>query len=224
MNTSEIKFSVIFDLDGVIINNMQFHRDAFRLFCEKHNLVIEEEKFRKLFGRTNDAILPELFQTSLSEEEIHSLAEEKEQLYRNIYKVHIKPVAGLIDFLESLKRDGIKCAVGTSAPVENIRFTFENLPIKQYFECIIGPDDITHGKPSPEVYLLAAEKMRVNPRDCFVFEDTFSGIAAGVAAGMKVIGLTTTYPGNELKNTVFTIPDFESINSEMLMNEYSEIR
>jgi HAD superfamily hydrolase (TIGR01509 family) len=108
-----------------------------------------------------------------------------------LYKHEIKPIDGLVEWLEALKRAGLKIGLGTAADFTNADFTVDAIDIRKYFDAIVTSDIVKEGKPSPAVYLKVAEMLQVNPAGCVVFEDTLSGIQAGLSAGMKVIGITT---------------------------------
>jgi beta-phosphoglucomutase len=203
--------AVIFDMDGVIADTNPFHKLAWQKFAEKYSLSISDENLKEnIYGRTNGEIFRYLFNKALSKTEIMKLSDEKESIFRIIYKGHTKPVKGLINFLELLKKEKIKIGVATSAPTENVEFILNELRIKPYFEAVIDPSKVSKSKPDPEIYLKTAELLKVNPADCLVFEDSIPGINAAVSAGMKVIGVTTTFPKNKLKCTD-AINDFDDI-------------
>ena len=135
-------------------------------------------------------------------------------MYRDVFSASIKPLNGLYEFLENLKNAGFKMGIATSAPTSNLNFVLEHLPIRHYFSALIDDSMITQGKPSPEVYLKAAEKLFVAPHNCVAFEDSFSGIKSAMSAGMNVIGVTTTHSQEELQMIKFTINDFSKIKVE----------
>ena len=203
----------IFDMDGVIVDNHQFHFDAFVEFGKKHNINLTREGFNPNFGKTNSEIMKAIFGSHINEAEIKALADEKEQLYRDIYKPHIKPAKGLTEFLENAVSRGIPVAMATSAPTENVVYTLAETGLGKYFDMITDSSMVTRGKPDPEVYLKTAERLGVQPSECTVFEDSFAGIEAAKAAGMRVIGLATTHSKAELSGHVKDIfLNFEEIS------------
>ena len=139
-------------------------------------------------------------------------------IYRELYEPLIRPTAGLLDFLEALRREGIACAVGSSAEMRNIRFVFEKCGIESYFQTVVSSEQVTRCKPDPEIYLKAAEALRLRPEECVVFEDARAGIEAGDRAGMKVVALATTLSREELERTAATlvIDDFTQMSVERL--------
>lgn len=191
---------VIFDMDGVLVNNMAVHFEAFAAMAERYNLTAEQGvDFTHLNGRGNDDIINALFPAELvAARGVESLAAEKEALYREIYAHTIRPTAGLRELLAELKEGGIRCAVGSSGPKENVAFVLEKCGIEPYFEVRISGDMVTRCKPDPEIFLTAAAKLGLKPEECLVFEDAIAGVMAAKAAGMKVIALTSTHTREQL--------------------------
>jgi len=202
--------AVIFDMDGVIIDNNKIHVKAWEIFCKKYSLA-KIENYNHFFGRSNRDILPEIFNRSMTTTELKTFAAEKEAIYREIYAPKIKPINGLIDLLKLLKDNGVKLAVATSAMRLNLDFVLERLQIKEFFDLTVCEDDVQHAKPDPEIYLLTAKKLNVQPDECLVFEDSISGVNSGINAGMKVIGLTTTHTHVELFGTIFCVKDYKEL-------------
>ncbi len=212
--------AVIFDMDGVIADTNPFHSLAWKTFAEKYNFTISDEDLKShVFGRTNKSIFDFLFGDSLSQEKISVLANEKEVIFREIYKNNIKALPGLIELLADLKTASFKIGIATSAPEENVELIVGELGIKDYFNAIVDPKDITRSKPDPEIYIKCSQLLSVTPERCLVFEDSLPGIEAAVSAGMKVIGITSTHSSDELKNTLMTIDNFFQID----INKIKEI-
>jgi HAD superfamily hydrolase (TIGR01509 family) len=136
------------------------------------------------------------------------LEEEKELLYRGFYAEHRKPAEGLLIFLQDLRSRGIKTALATSAGPGNIDFIVDGLGIRDQFDAIIGGAEVTKGKPDPEIYLKAAALVDVAPEDCWVIEDSLQGIASGLAAGARVVGITTSHTAEELAHTQVIASNF----------------
>ena len=194
-----MQIGLIFDMDGVIVENHQYHYLAWQKIAAKHGITIDEVFYReKMNGRTLKKLMKVVFEREMSDEEAKSIGLEKEAIYRDLYKDHRKPTTGLIKFLEEAKEKGIPMAVGTSAPKENVEFTLDDLDLRKYFVGVVDDSMVVHGKPDPEVYLKGAELVGRKPEDCIVFEDAVSGIQAGKAAGSKVIGLATSHSREEL--------------------------
>lgn len=204
--------AVIFDLDGTLIDNNSFHRQTWEKYLEKIGKKISEEEFNaNLNGRTNEDAIKYIFEKDISSEESLKHTLDKEALYREIYKPFIKPVAGLIDFLEKLKSKNIPMAIATSGIQPNIDFMFENIPIKKYFETVVNSSHIKKGKPDPEIYLKVASLLNILPKNCLVFEDAAVGIKSAKAAGMKVIAVATTQPKEELAEADMIVEDYKFV-------------
>jgi len=189
---------LIFDMDGVVVNNHQWHFEAWVEFGRRHGIAITHQEFSKHFGSTNQQVMRSLFGDTITENEIRQFSDEKEQIYREIYLPHIKAVDGLPDFLERVYQRGIPIALATSAPFENVRFTLASTGLEKYFSVITDSSKVVNGKPHPEVYLITAATLGVQPTDCVVFEDSVPGIRSANSAGMEVIGVATTHKPEEL--------------------------
>ncbi|VAW23870.1 Beta-phosphoglucomutase [hydrothermal vent metagenome] len=212
-----MRFSVIFDMDGVIVDNGHYHQLAWMAFCNSHKIPFSENEFKsRFFGRTNEQILPALFKKNLPPDEIDKLGEEKEAAYRKIYKPRMTPVKGLIPFLAGLKKGGYPVAIATSAPKSNIDFVLKGIKIQHFIDCVVDDKMVARGKPDPEIYLKTASLLNTAPYNCVVFEDSLSGTKSAFDAGTKVVGLTTTMPENEHKYVHHVIRDFSEISVELL--------
>ncbi|MFI3263598.1 MAG: HAD family phosphatase, partial [Rikenellaceae bacterium] len=207
-----MKKAVIFDMDGVLVDNSNIHLESFIIFCKKHQIEMSAEILAPYFGMGNEEIIPGVFGREMSEEEINALAEEKEEIYREIFSERIKPVDGLVQRLKELKEKGIKIAVGSSGMEKNVNFVLDKCNIRPYFDAIANGDMVSNAKPDPEVFLLSAKLLGVDPKDCVVFEDSFAGVKAARSAGMKVIALTTTYARELHKDFDYIIDDFTQID------------
>ncbi|MGK7393629.1 MAG: HAD family hydrolase [Candidatus Cyclobacteriaceae bacterium M3_2C_046] len=212
-------FGVIFDMDGVMVDSFRPHLKATRIFAQKHGFELSEETIRvKYFGRRNQDWMPDLFQASLSRQEIDQLAQEKEAVYREIYAPDIQPVDGLLDFLKLLKSHHIPTAVGTSAPRENLDFVLEATNTRALFDALLDDSMVNNGKPNPEIYLKAAKALNLPPTQCIVIEDSHSGIEAGKRAGARVIGITTTHCAGELPPADLIIGNFFELDYQKLLD------
>lgn len=201
--------AVIFDLDGTLLDNNSYHLQSWLEYLKNIGRDISEEEYNaNINGRTNKDVIQYIYNRQMPEEEILKYTLEKEALYRKLYKPFIKPLAGLIDFLEVLKKKGIPMAIATSGIQPNIDFMFEEVPIKQYFTEVVNSSHITKGKPDPEIYLKVASLLRITPKNCLVFEDAVVGIKSAKAAGMKVIAVATTQPKEELSLADRIIDDY----------------
>jgi beta-phosphoglucomutase len=214
--------AVIFDMDGVIIDNHHFHMQAWEKFCQKYDILLNNEEFKEnVTGRTVADAIRYIFNNKVSEEELKKYSEEKEALYRELYEAHIKPVKGLAAFLEQLAANNIPRAIATSAPAVNVAYVLKHVHISRYFDTIIDSTHIKYGKPNPEIYLKAAQTINMPPEKCVVFEDSISGVRAARNAGMKVVGLTTTHQREELTEVDLVKNNFEELTIEEIKSLFS---
>lgn len=188
-------FAAIFDLDGTLVDSYDAHFEAWRTVAGEigHDLTIGQ--FASQFGRTNDPILREIFQwigsTVPDREELRALADRKELLFRSSIERDFPVMEGGRELLNQLHGEGWRLAVGSSAPPDNVALAVAGLDAARLFEVLVHGDDVTHGKPDPEVFLLAAERLGVAPASCVVVEDAPAGIEAARRAGMASIGLAS---------------------------------
>ena len=207
---------VLLDMDGVLVNNTQAHVKAFEIFCERYGGEDWLHKLQTAFGMGNDDIMRLILPEEIIREKgMKALGEEKEAIYREVYAPEIRPVRGLVELLEELRRRGIRCAVGSSGCRENVDFVLSNCGITDYFSCIVSGDRVTRCKPDPEIYLLAAEGLHLPSAECLVFEDARVGITAARRAGAgRIVALATTLPRHTLATQTeadVVIDDFASI-------------
>ena len=202
--------AVIFDLDGTLLDNNPYHLQSWKKYLENMGRDMTEEEYNaNINGRTNRDVINYIPGDALNEENSLKYGLEKEALYREVYKPFIKPVNGLLAFLKILADKNVPMAIATSGIQPNIDFMFDNVPIKQYFKIIVNSSHIKKGKPDPEIYIKAASRLNVAPKNCLVFEDAVVGINSAKAAGMKVIAIATTHPKEELNGADMIIDDYE---------------
>ena len=190
----------IFDWDGVIVDSSRAHEEAWELLGRETGRPLPEGHFKRSFGRKNDEIIPQILGWPVSAPEIVRLGRRKEELYRHVLREQgIAPLPGVREFLVSLQSAGIPCAVGSSTERLNIDTIMAGIGLGEYFTAIVSADDTTRGKPDPQVFLLAAQRIDVLPANCAVFEDAFAGLEAARAGGMKAVGVATTHSSEKLR-------------------------
>jgi beta-phosphoglucomutase len=217
-----MKYAFLFDMDGVIVDSNPVHKIALKQFCQQHGHDLTEEQLReKIYGRTNKDWIPNVF-GAISKELARQYADEKEALFRELYRKDIAPLAGLLNFLDQSEQLGVPKAIATSAPRENVDFTLSLTGTEKYFSTILDESFVTKGKPDPEIYLKTAAALGVNPAQCIVFEDSLSGVQAGKAAGCKVVGIATTHTAEELRETDLVIRDFTEITVGALLDRLKQ--
>jgi beta-phosphoglucomutase len=204
--------AAIFDMDGTMINNMAYHKKAWAEFFKRHELSFTDDEFRqKISGKKNDQIFNLVFDRELTQEEIQEYTEEKEAIYREIYKPEIKEISGLLETIKTLKQKGLRLAIATTAPEKNRQFALDVLGLEEQFEIILGDEHVTRGKPDPEIYIEVAKQLQIDPSNCLVFEDSPPGVEAGKNAGMTVVGIMTTHTAEELNKADYHIQDYTQL-------------
>ncbi|MBC6992519.1 HAD family hydrolase [Hymenobacter sp. BT491] len=203
----------IFDLNGTMIHDMDYHTRAWQHVLNHDlggNFTWEEVK-PEMYGKNQEVLVRIFGAGRFTEEEMHRVSVEKEKRYQQEFLPHLQLLPGLQDFLQRAHQQNIPLAIGSAAIPFNIDFVLNNLNIRQYFSAVVSADDVTLSKPHPETFLKAAEQLRVAPTDCIVFEDVPKGAEAARNAGMKAIVLTTTHEAHEfvsLDNVLHFAPDF----------------
>jgi beta-phosphoglucomutase len=214
-----MKHAFLFDMDGVIIDSNPVHKIALKQFCHKHGFDLSEEQLHtKIYGRTNKDWIPAVF-GPLPPEQVARYGAEKEALFRELYADTIRPLDGLLNFLELLERASIPRAIATSAPRANVDFTLEKTGIGRFFQTILDENFVEKGKPNPEIYLKTAQALQIPAEQCVVLEDSLSGVTAGKSAGCKVIAFTTTHTDEELAAGDLVVDNFEGLDPRKLILE-----
>jgi beta-phosphoglucomutase len=215
--------AVIFDMDGVICHTNPFHSQAFKVFFAKRNLNPTEEDFAQhMYGKSNKYIFSHFFGREIVGDEFTKLEEEKEGLFREIYKETITPIYGFLPFLHALKGAGFKTGVATSAPFANLQLIMSELGFETKMESILASENVSRHKPDPEVYLTSASNLGVSPSHCVVFEDSYSGVSAALHAGMRVVGVLSSHAKEELPPCNHYISDYRELTPsliELILNE-----
>ena len=198
MPTTTRPRAAIFDLDGTVVDNMFLHAEAFAVFAERHGLPpLTPADRAKLDGRRNSEIFPVLFGREMAREEWLAYEHEKEALYREVSRGRLRLVAGLPALLDRLQAERIAVALATSAPELNVVHTLGEIGLAGAFPTVVRGDQVPQGKPAPDVFIEAARQLALPAPACVVFEDAPMGVAAARAAGMPVVGVTTSFSAEQ---------------------------
>jgi len=203
---------LIFDMDGVIVHSNPVHMRAWEQYLGRNDMPLSALKPEQMYGKRNDQILGTLFPNS-SQQETARRSQEKEAVYRELMapelETHLTP--GLREILEANRHRPI--ALGTNAERANAEFVLEKARLRHYFWSVVDGWMVTHAKPAPDIYLRAAQDLGLPPKNCIVFEDSYSGVTAALAAGARVVGITSThdsFPRLDLQIADFTQPSLAS--------------
>lgn len=211
--------AVIFDMDGVLVDSQPYHFKADIDTMAEYG-VIKDQKFYESFAGTLTAdrmrTLKEMFGLDVPVEE---MTIKRENMILDIMgKEDIKPVLGIPEFLRSIKEKGLTTAVASSSDYKLINLILDRLKIAKYFDSVTSGSDVKRGKPSPDVFLLAAERIGIEPAECLVVEDSENGVKAAKAAGMKALGYINPTSGKQdLSLADFITDDFKKISIDMFI-------
>lgn len=209
--------AIIFDMDGTLVDNIPYHRDAWLEFLQKHGIHLNAHQFHAQNHGTIDEMMRRFFPQIHDTQLLHDLGQEKESTYRELYRPHIREVIGLSPFLQQMKAKGIIGLLATMGDPPNIDFTLDSLGIRSYFSFTTGGHEVIKGKPDPEIFLLSMQKAGLRPEECLVIEDSQGGILAAKRAGIQVVGISTS----ESKETLVSlgcdgaVADFEELKRKM---------
>ena len=197
--------ALIFDLDGVIVDSTPMHTTAWERYLERHGVVPTAVRSRML-GLHNDDVVRRLFGEGLSPAEIARHVVEKEALYREMIGPRLGEflVPGIKEFLAGMEETPM--AVASNAEAANVEFVLDRSGLRSYFRVVIDGNQVSRPKPQPDIYLETARRLNARPSDCLVFEDSQVGVRAALAAGCRVIGVSTST--SDLPGTALVIADF----------------
>lgn len=213
----------LFDLNGTMIDDMEFHVRAWQDILNndlKANLT-EAQVRREMYGKNSEVLVRIFGKRKFSALKMDALSHEKETRYQSAYLEHLALINGLNGFLDKAKEHQIRMAIGSAAIPFNIDFVLDNLHIREYFSAIVSADDVVISKPHPETYLKAAELLQVKSADCIVFEDAPKGVEAAQNAGMKTVVLTTMHTKEEFSEYSNIIAFVKDYNDPALAELFS---
>ncbi len=198
MTTDSPRLLAIFDHDGVLVDSLEHHQQAWIELGIRTGLPVTAQFIHETFGMANPSIFRKLLGDSITPSQIAEYTALKETCYRDLARGKISLMDGVRDLLDRLTAAGFTLAIGTSGVLANSQLTIDETGLAGRFAAIASAEDFTHGKPDPEVFLVAARKAGIEPRHAVVFEDAVYGIQAAKAAGMWAVGVTTTSPAQDL--------------------------
>jgi len=209
----------LFDLNGTMIDDMQYHIRAWHDILNSLGANISMERMKEECYGKNEELLDRMFPGRFSDKEKSRMSMEKETAYQNVFRPHLKLINGLNELMERASKKGISMAIGSAAIMYNIDFVLDGLNIRHYINAIVSADDVTVSKPDPETYLKCAELLGKNPDECIVFEDSPKGVEAAANAKMQCVVLTTMHTSEEFSrydNIICIVKDYRDPQLAML--------
>lgn len=211
-------YAVIFDVDGVLADTGPIHYQSWVKMANEIGKTFTKSFFEATFGKQSVPITRELVGINEDQNLVEKWAQQKEKYYREIVKDKIRPLPGVINLIKNLKSVNFKLAVGSSGPLDNVKLLLSSLKIDLFFDAIITAEDIQNGKPSPDVFLLAAQIINVKPQNCLVIEDAPVGVEAANKANMKCIALTTTHDSDVLRRADIIVKDLSYVSVKSIID------
>lgn len=205
------KKAFLFDLNGTMIDDMQYHITAWHRILNELGANLSLERMKEECYGKNDELLERMFPGRFTETEKKEMSLEKERQYQLQYKPHLALLPGLNEFLSQAGKQEIQMAIGSAAIMFNIDFVLDNLSIRSYFDAIVSADEVIISKPDPETYLSCSSLLKVEPADCLVFEDSPKGVESALLGGMKAVVLTTMHEAHEFdaySNVLMCVKDY----------------
>ena len=212
-----MRTALIFDMDGVLIDNTPVQARAFQLLFRDLGLTTNARQLlRRLNGMPAGDILQSVFRHPVPEKELEIYAEQREFLYRTLYWTKRRALPGLMDFLKAARAEGFKIGPGTGSGGSTLSYILGHLGLRPYFDVVVGKDDVKKGKPAPDTYTTTAAKLGVKPENCIVFEDAVLGEQAAYRAGMRCVAVATSLPTKAFQAPLTVIKDFTEMSPARL--------
>ena len=218
MSTADVAGAVIFDVDGVLIDSYDAHFESWSALARESGVTFSESDFASTFGQTSRDIIVRFWAVPPADDAaVGALDDRKEQLFRQIVSQQFPTMPGAVRLIDSLIQAGILIAAGSSGPPENVELALAKLDRRDRFGAVVTGRDVTRGKPDPQVFLLAARRLGVEPSRCCVIEDAPAGIEAAHRACMACIGLVSTgRRRSDLGRADLLVDSLQSLSPDMI--------
>lgn len=216
--------AVLFDLDGVLVDSSSYHQRALERLGAELGVVVTESFHRATFGMRTRETLLQLLTSPPPEDELERLVERKEALFRELARGHLVPLEGAVELVRALRLAGYRLAIGSSTVRANVGLALEEIGVFAEFDVIVSGEEVLVGKPEPDVFLKAAQKLGVSPSRCVVVEDAPQGVEAARRGKMRVIAVAASQPPERLKNAdriVTSLRELSPADFDALLGEVS---
>ena len=211
-------YALLFDMDGVLIDNTPEQARAFQLLFRDLGLTTNARKLlERLNGMPASHILKTVFTNPVPRKKLEEYAAQREFLYRTLYWDKRRELAGLTPFLQAARAAGFRIGLGTGSGSDTIGYIIDHLDLRRYFDVVVGKDDVQRGKPHQDTFRETAQQLGVPPERCVVFEDAILGEQSAYKAGIRVIGVGTTLKPEQFQAPLTVIQDFTGITPEQVL-------
>lgn len=208
---------VIFDMDGTMVDSLPYHHEAWKIFFNENKVENFSEKLKDYKGGGTLDLMKAVYGDRYSLKELKKMSDEKEIIFRRIYKGNVKPIKGFKKFLIDVKSRNILVGLASNAIRKNVSLIIKELEIYNDFDSIICGDEVDNGKPNPEMFNKTIDRFKINKNECLIFEDSLEGIIAANNSGINVIGITSSSSHKSLKDAGAseTIENYVNINDKL---------
>ena len=210
--------TLIFDMDGVVVDNTPYQARAFQLLFRDLGLTTDARRLlARLNGMPAAAILKTVFRHPVPKKQLKEYASQREFLYRTLYWRKRVAMPGLVAFLEAARAAGHQLALGTGSPPETISYVIDHLNLRRHFDVVVGKEDVAKGKPHADTFSVAAAQLGARPDDCVVFEDAVLGEQAAYRAGMRCVAVASSLPAKAFQAPLTVIKGFTGFTPARLL-------
>ena len=212
-----MKKGIIFDMDGTIVDSLPYHYKAWKIFFKENKVENFSEKLKDYKGGGTLDLLTAVLGNNFSKKELKSMVDDKEIIFRDIYKDNVIPIEGFIQMLESIKSQKILVGLASNAIRKNVKMILNELKIYNDFNSIICGDEVDNGKPNPEMFNKTVKRFKLDKKDCLIFEDSIEGLQGAVNSGIDAIGVKSSSSDKILKSAGAkgTIKNYVNINFKL---------
>ena len=191
---------VIFDMDGTIVDSLPYHYEAWKIFFNENKVENFSEKLKDYKGGGTLDLMTAVYGDKYSRKELKIMTDDKEIIFREIYKNKVVPIAGFMEMFELIKSKKILVAIASNAIRKNVKMILSELKIYEKFDSIICGDEVKKGKPDPEMFNETVDRFNLKKEECLIFEDSIEGVSAAVNSRVDVVGITSSTSGKTLTN------------------------
>tara|TARA_B100000123_G_scaffold256954_1_gene220543 strand:+ start:1162 stop:1806 length:645 start_codon:yes stop_codon:yes gene_type:complete len=205
-----MKKGIIFDMDGTIVDSLPYHYKAWKIFFKENKVENFSERLKDYKGGGTLDLLTAVYGDKYSRKELKIMTDDKEIIFREIYKNNVVPIMGFMDMFELIKSKKILVGIASNAIRKNVKMILSELKIYEKFDSIICGDEVKRGKPDPEMFDETIDRFNLKKEECLIFEDSVEGVSAAVNSRVDVVGITSSTSGEILidKGCITTIDNY----------------